>query len=116
MYDEAFQKGSLSVSQRSGVISLIPKNNSNLSELAGWCPIMLLNVDYRILGKSTAKWIEPFLPSLIHSDQMGFVKDSYIGQNIRLLNDLMECTDAKKLFGIFLFIDFSKALDSIDLD
>lgn len=28
----------------------------------------------------------------------------------------MECTDAKKLFGIFLFIDFSKALDSIDLE
>ena len=29
---------------------------------------------------------------------MGFVKDRYIGQNIRLLNDLMECMDAKKLF------------------
>ena len=47
-----------------------------------------------------------FLPNLIHSDQMGFVKDRYIGQNIRLLNDLMECTDAKMLFGILLFIEF----------
>ena len=31
-YNEAFQKGSLSVSQRRGVISLIPKNDSDLSE------------------------------------------------------------------------------------
>ena len=30
--NEAFQKGSLSVSQRRGVISLIPKNESDLSE------------------------------------------------------------------------------------
>ena len=67
---------------------------------------MLLNVDYKIHGKSIANWFEPFLPNLIHSDQMGFVKDRYIGQNIRLLNDLMECTDAKMLFGILLFIEF----------
>ena len=30
-YNEAFQKGSLSVSQRRGVISLIPKNDCDLS-------------------------------------------------------------------------------------
>ena len=36
----------------------------------------------------------------------GFVKDKYIGENIRLLSDLMECMDVKKLFGIFLFISF----------
>ena len=41
-----------------------------------------------------------------YSDQMGFVKDKYIGQNIRLLSDLMECMDVKKLFGIFLFVSF----------
>ena len=67
---------------------------------------MLLNVDYKIHGKSIAKWFEPFSPNLIHSDQMGFVKDRYISQNIRLLNDLMECTDSKMLFGILLFIEF----------
>ena len=41
---------------------------------------------------------------------MEFVKDRYIGQNIRLVNDLMECTDAKKLFGIFLFNWFFKSI------
>ena len=58
------------------------------------------------LGRVLPNELNLFLPNLIHSDQMGFVKDKYIGQNIRLLNDLMECMDVKKLFGIFLFIDF----------
>ena len=113
-YKDALQKGSLSVSQRRGVISLIPKADSDLSELSGWRPIPLLNVDYKILAKTIAKRIEPFLPKLIHSDQTGFVKDRYIGQNIRLLSDLMEYTDVKKISGILLFIDFEKAFDSVE--
>jgi len=54
------------------------------------------------------------LPKLIHSDQTGFVKDRYIGQNIRLLSDLVEYTDVKKISGILLFIDFEKAFDSVE--
>ena len=72
-YSEAFQKGSLSVSQRRGIISLIPKNDSDLSELTGWRPITFLTVDYKILAKCIAKRMEPFLPKLIHSDQQGFI-------------------------------------------
>ena len=65
----------------------------------------LLNVHYKILAKCIAKRIEPFLPKLIHSDQTGFMKDRFIGQNVRLL---------KKISGIFLFIEFGKAFDSIE--
>ena len=81
---------------------------------SGWRPITLLNVDYKILAKCIAKRIEPFLPKLIQSDQTGFMKDRFIGQNVRLLNDLMEYTDVKEISGIFLFIDFEKAFDSIE--
>ena len=41
----------VSVSQRRGVISLISKNDSDQSELTGWCPIRLLNVDLQNPGK-----------------------------------------------------------------
>ena len=44
------------------------------------------------------------------------MKDRFIGQNVRLLNDLMEYTDVKKISGIFVFIDFEKAFDSIELN
>jgi len=101
-------------SQRRAITSLIPKEDNDLSELTSWCPIPLLNFDYKILAKTIAKRIEPFLPKLNHSDQIGFIKDRYIGQNIRLLSDLMEYIDAKKISGIFLFVDFEKAFDSIE--
>ena len=58
--------------------------------------------------------IEPILPSLIHSDQTGFIKERYIGQNIRLLNDLMNFVDVNKIPGILLFIDFEKAFDTLE--
>ena len=79
-----FESGSLSVSQRRGVISLIPKDDNNLTTLSNWRAVTLLNVDYKILAKITAKRIEPVLPKLIHPDQTGFTKGRFIGQNVRL--------------------------------
>ena len=40
--------------------------------------------------------------------------EKFIGQNVRLLNDIMEYTESKKLPGILLFIDFRKAFDTIE--
>ena len=113
-YNEAFHNGQLSISQRRGVITLIPKEDSSLLDLSNWRPITLLNVDYKILAKVIAKRIESSLPKLINSDQTGFIKGRYIGQNVRLLNDLMEYTEANHIPGIFLFIDFKKAFDTLE--
>ena len=113
-YNEAFTKGQLSISQRRGVICLIPKDDSDLTELSNWRPLTLLNVDYKILAKAIGQRIESKLSSLIHSDQTGFIKGRFIGQNVWLLNDIMEYTEAKNLPGILLFIDFRKAFDTIE--
>ena len=111
-----FQNGSLSISQRRGTITLIQKADGDLKELSNWRPISsLLNIDYKILTKALAKRIKKYLPKLINSDQTGFVKGRYIGQNIRLLNDIMEYLDAKKTSGLLLFIDFEKAFDSLEV-
>ena len=110
----AFHHGKLSVTQKRGIISLIPKDESNLTVLSNWRPITLLNVDYKILAKAIAERIQPKLPKLIHTDQTGFIKGRFIGQNVRLLIDLMEYTDVKKIPGILLFVDFEKAFDTIE--
>ena len=49
-----------------------------------------------------------------HPDQTGFIKGTFIVQNIRLLNDLMEFTDDQKVPGILLFIDFEKPFDTME--
>jgi len=96
-FNEGFQTGKLSISQRRGIISLIPKDENNLMVLSNWQSITLLNVDYKILASAIAKRIEQKLPNLVHSDQTGFVKGQYIGQNVGLLNDLIEFTESSKL-------------------
>ena len=58
--------------------------------------------------------MEKVLPKLLHSDQTGFVNGRYIGQNTRLLNEIMEHTDIKKQPEIFLFVDFEKAFDTVE--
>ena len=78
-YKEAFSKGALSISQRRGTITILPKGDTNLTDLTNWRPISLLNIDYKILTKVLALRLEKYLPKLIHSDQTGFVKDRYIG-------------------------------------
>ena len=72
-FNEAFQTGKLSIFQRRGIISLIPKDENNLMVLSNWRPITLLNVDYKILARAIAKRIQTKMPKLIHSDQAGCV-------------------------------------------
>ena len=109
----AFQSGSLSISQRRGIISLIPKKNKDKSILENLRPISLLNVDYKILTKVIAKRIEKTLPKIINPDQTGYVKGRYIGENIRLIQDVMFLTKRFNMPGIAIFLDFRKAFDTI---
>ena len=69
---------------------------------------------YKIAAKAIATRIESTLPFLIHTDQTGFIKRRYIGENIRLICDLLEQTKTDKNPGILLSIDFRKAFDTLE--
>jgi len=49
-------------------------------------------VDYKIASKAIARRIEPMLSKLVEPDQTGFIKGRYIGENVRLISDIMEQT------------------------
>ena len=70
-FNYAFQKGSLSISQKRGIISLIPKKNKDKTLLENLRPISLLNVDYKTVAKSIGKRLEKILLKIINSDQTG---------------------------------------------
>ena len=71
-------------------------------------------MDYKIASKTIARRIESVLQSVIHPDQSGFVKDRYIGENIRLISNVLEMTKIEKLSGILLSVDFRKAFDTLE--
>ena len=71
-------------------------------------------MDYKILTKTIAKRIEKVLPNIINVDQTCYVKGRYIGENIRLIQDVLHFTNLTKQKGIAIFLDFKKAFDSIE--
>ena len=109
-----FEKRQLSICQRRGIITLVPKKDKPTNLLGNLRPISLLNTDYKIATKAIAKRLEAVLPLLINADQTGYIKGRYIGENVRLISDIISYTAAKNLPGLAVFLDFEKAFDSIE--
>ena len=94
-------------------ITLIPKKGKNPLSPSSYRPITLLNCDCKLISKLVNNRMKRFLKTLTHSDQSGFVKGRYIGDNIRLLFDIIDFTEFKQPPGAVLFVDFFKAFDSL---
>ena len=78
----------LAHSQYLTVIKLLYKKGPR-EDIKNWRPICLLNADYKLLSKVLAERIKSVLPKIIHSDQKGGVDGRYIGENIRLIEDVL---------------------------
>ena len=71
-------------------------------------------MDYKIATKVIANRLAKVLPDIISPNQTGYVKNRYIGENVRLISDVVDYTKAKQTQGIALFLDFKKAFNSIE--
>ena len=113
-FKESFVKGELSINQRRGIISCIPKGNKDRTLLKNWRPITLLNSDYKIISNVLANRLKKHLPRIIHQDQKGFIKDRCIAENTRLVYDIIDHLNQTQQQGLLFLIDFEKAFDSIE--
>ena len=109
--NNSFQLGELALTLKEGIITCIPKGDKPKQFLKNWKPVSLLNVTYKIASSCIASRLKNVLPHLIDSDQTGFLAGRYIGENIRLLYDLMDYTSKNKILAVLLLIDFEKAFD-----
>ena len=65
------------------VLSFKNEPGKDRALLENWRPISLVNVDMKIMSKVIAARIKKVLPSIIHYNQTGYVKDRFIGEAIR---------------------------------
>jgi exonuclease III len=112
-FKEAFVNGKLADSHKQAIITLIFKKGDR-DKLKNYRPISLSNTDYKILAFVLAKRMQQVIGLLISPEQTACIKDRYIGENIRLLLDIMELKKHKAEPGILLFLDFEKAFDSVN--
>ena len=113
-YKLAFEMGKLGISQRRGIICLIPKKDKDPIILKNWRPISLLNQDYKLLAKSIAERIKSCLKNIIHNDQTGFLKGRYIGENIVKICDILNYCEEEDIPALLITIDFEKAFDLLN--
>lgn len=113
-FKHSFETGYLSIDQKRGILSLSPKKEKDIRYLKNWRPITLLNTDYKIIAKVLGLRFQKVLPEVINCDQVAYLKDRYIGQNIRTIDDIIQYCYETSNPGILACIDFEKAFDSVE--
>ena len=75
----------------------------------------MLNCDYKIISEVINNRISSILPALVNNDQTGFIKGRrHIGDNIRLMCNVIDYANFKNILATVLSIDLQKAFDSLN--
>ena len=112
--NHSFEKGELSASQKQAIITLIEKKDKDKRLIKNWRPISLINVDIKVASKSIANGLKAVIHNLISVDQTAYVKGRFIGESVRVINDLIKHIDREDEEGILFSTDIEKAFDSVD--
>ena len=115
MFNECYKTGMLPDSLRNSVFTLIFKKG-DAKKLNNYRPISLTTIDYRILAFVLASRLQRVIGDLVSHDQTAYIKNRYMGHNIRLIEDTVEYFDRKNLNGLLFAADFRKAFDSLNWD
>ena len=115
VFNYVFEVGELSLSQKQAVITLIQKKDRDNMLIKNWRPISLINVDIKIASKVLAFRLRKVIHKVIHYDQTAYVKGRYIGESVRLIDDLLAHAESENLDRILFAADLEKAFDLVDI-
>ena len=73
-----------------------------------------MNVDYKIVSKALPTRLKDIIPKIISSEQSAYVKNRFIGENRRLILDIIEVADLFNIESYIVTMDIEKAFDSLD--
>ncbi|KAJ8026529.1 hypothetical protein HOLleu_31380 [Holothuria leucospilota] len=113
VYNEVFSRGSLSLSQRTAVITLLPKEGDHLDP-ANRRPISLLTVDYKILSKVLQLRISTVMNSVVNPYQTCAVPGRSIHNNLFVLRDVIDYVGVKGNACAIISLDQHKAFDKVN--
>ena len=110
---EALDGGELTTSQRRTAVILLYKKGER-KDIKNWRPLKKINTDRKIGSKIMTERLKKVLHKIIHEDQTGGIKGRYIGENVRLLLDIIEMKEQENEDGVILLMDEEKAYDRVE--
>ena len=100
-------------SHQEGIITLIPKKGKSPYTYKGWRPITLLNTDYKIISTVISNRMKSVMTKIINPAQTAYTAGRFIGENTRLLYDIIHWTKENKKTGAIMAADFEAAFESV---
>ena len=113
MCEHCLRKGSVSKTMKEGIVVLLPKPGKPSELVQSYRPITLLNVHYKIISATIANRLKIVLNDIIAANQTAFLQNRFIGDNIRLIYDTIQCMQDEHASGILLSLDIEAAFDSV---
>ena len=113
VFNSCFHQGRLPVSQRSGAITLLYKKGDILNT-ANWRPITLLCADYKIVAKALSIRLLRVIAVVVSPDQSCGIPGRFMGENVRLLHDVVDYSSSEGVSGAILSLDQEKAFDRVE--
>ncbi len=93
---------------------MLEKSGKDKTFIKNWRPISLINFDTKLFSKTYAERFKSVMPSLVHPNQVAYVKNRFIGEGFWTKEETMHFTKAQNIEAYALAIDFEKAFDSVD--
>lgn len=89
MLTDFFEKGILSESVNTAIITLIHKKDKDVTDCASFRPISL-PADFKMMSKLIACRLENLMPQVINPDQSSFVRARYATDKVRRLLNIID--------------------------
>ena len=74
----------------------------------------MLNSHYKIFAKIIANRLQSVLPTLIAKEQVGFMKNRCISENLRELLTVIEYCQQNNIEAVLTALDFEKSFELVD--
>ena len=113
VYNCIFSTGVLSESQRTGVVTLLPKPGDPLDP-SNRRPISLLTVDYKIIAKVLQLRMSPVMKIIVNQFQTCSVPGRSIHNNLGIIRDIIDFSNSRDSLCAIISIDQHKAFDKVN--
>jgi hypothetical protein len=83
------------------------------TDINNFCPITILNTDYKLLTKVLGLQLMAYANQMIHGDQAGFILGRSISSHICLARAIINYADVAEIDREIIALDQEKAYDRI---